>query len=524
MKKEYATLGELIKDARTKRGLTQKQIADAMHVVPQTVNKWETNENQPSIETLAAICGLLDISGNDVISVYRGEENYDDIVLELHALNDVSKDEFVHAAYRLAKRMTEAVGVQTDVQKLTSVVVAGALRALKDYAKKQSDKIRLIEDNSRLVASFYEEETQSEENDGSMEELKNVKEYLEHAKSETEAYFAGKRAVITKSGFRFVYPRPFTVENLALIVRMMAEDSVLAKQMDVIADSTVDGVEAGIAANEALHVVWCIQSHNSISTQYNNVQTFDVDGFENAFPKMLESVLLHRAKRLVKEKKLVDPQAEFNSVAKSYRDAQNMLGDVMNNIEKMKDVVPKLKAAVDRYVRWWNIESLILHWEESSMIEVRESVLGEIVKDIPKHLQTVAKMFITSICAFLYHCCTVELNRNGWKQISTLIDCRDKTTSDVLSVLGNMIQDGQRRVDTGNEAAFLYSADTDFVRLYNNCRGAMNGELLSMITAGLWEFLQKHERKAKEGFGPWPKEIEGKLSRWSRLMMDEEEL
>ena len=46
------TLGQKIKKLRTEKGLTQKDLADQLHVTFQTVSKWEGGTNEPDIATL----------------------------------------------------------------------------------------------------------------------------------------------------------------------------------------------------------------------------------------------------------------------------------------------------------------------------------------------------------------------------------------------------------------------------------------------------------------------------------------
>ena len=46
------TLGQKIKKLRTEKGLTQKDLADQLHVTFQTVSKWESGTNEPDIATL----------------------------------------------------------------------------------------------------------------------------------------------------------------------------------------------------------------------------------------------------------------------------------------------------------------------------------------------------------------------------------------------------------------------------------------------------------------------------------------
>ena len=56
------TLGQKLKKLRTEKGLTQKDLADQLHVTFQTVSKWESDTNEPDFSTLKELSKILDCS------------------------------------------------------------------------------------------------------------------------------------------------------------------------------------------------------------------------------------------------------------------------------------------------------------------------------------------------------------------------------------------------------------------------------------------------------------------------------
>lgn len=56
------TLGQKLKELRTLKGLTQKDLADKLHVSFQTVSKWENGENEPDIATLKELASMFNCS------------------------------------------------------------------------------------------------------------------------------------------------------------------------------------------------------------------------------------------------------------------------------------------------------------------------------------------------------------------------------------------------------------------------------------------------------------------------------
>lgn len=56
------TVGEKLKEARKKAGLSQEQFAEKLSVSRSAVAKWETNKGMPDVENLQAISKLLNAS------------------------------------------------------------------------------------------------------------------------------------------------------------------------------------------------------------------------------------------------------------------------------------------------------------------------------------------------------------------------------------------------------------------------------------------------------------------------------
>ena len=72
-------ISKFISTARTKVGLTQKELADKIGVSDKTISKWETEKSLPDISYYEPLCGALNIKVNELLS---GEYLNDDIYLE----------------------------------------------------------------------------------------------------------------------------------------------------------------------------------------------------------------------------------------------------------------------------------------------------------------------------------------------------------------------------------------------------------------------------------------------------------
>ena len=62
---------EILLELRTKRGLSQEQLAEEVHVTRQAVSRWETGETVPNTETLKLLSRLFDVSINTLLGSPR---------------------------------------------------------------------------------------------------------------------------------------------------------------------------------------------------------------------------------------------------------------------------------------------------------------------------------------------------------------------------------------------------------------------------------------------------------------------
>ena len=60
---------ERLKQARIEKGLTQKQVAEAIGVVPTAITNYETGVREPSISILKKLCLLYEVSADYLIGL-----------------------------------------------------------------------------------------------------------------------------------------------------------------------------------------------------------------------------------------------------------------------------------------------------------------------------------------------------------------------------------------------------------------------------------------------------------------------
>ena len=64
-------IGEKLKEERERQGLSQKDVADSLHVARQSVSKWETDQSYPDVENLMALGQLYHVSLDELLGIER---------------------------------------------------------------------------------------------------------------------------------------------------------------------------------------------------------------------------------------------------------------------------------------------------------------------------------------------------------------------------------------------------------------------------------------------------------------------
>lgn len=61
-------IGSTLKYYRQRQRMTQKQVAEKLHVTPQTISKWERDKSYPDIEQLVALSELFHVNINRLVT------------------------------------------------------------------------------------------------------------------------------------------------------------------------------------------------------------------------------------------------------------------------------------------------------------------------------------------------------------------------------------------------------------------------------------------------------------------------
>lgn len=66
-------LGGNIKKARKAAGMTQKELAEQLHVYQKDISRWESNTLTPNALTLGKICEILHASADDILELKKNK-------------------------------------------------------------------------------------------------------------------------------------------------------------------------------------------------------------------------------------------------------------------------------------------------------------------------------------------------------------------------------------------------------------------------------------------------------------------
>ena len=117
-----AKTGSFISQLRKEKGLTQKQLADAIGVTDKAVSRWETAKNYPDIELLEQIAHFFDVTVSELLEGKR---------IPKKNLADISENQVVEQIKNNKKKQKE-ISINYCCYTLHNygfVLIIGCLRA-----------------------------------------------------------------------------------------------------------------------------------------------------------------------------------------------------------------------------------------------------------------------------------------------------------------------------------------------------------------------------------------------------------
>jgi putative transcriptional regulator len=111
---------ENLKALRKQKGFSQEELAARLHVVRQTVSKWEKNLSVPDADTLIRLAEILEVPVSELLGTkIENETGAGDVAEQLSRLN-----EQLATQNRRARRIGKAIGIVLAGIVLVNVLIA----------------------------------------------------------------------------------------------------------------------------------------------------------------------------------------------------------------------------------------------------------------------------------------------------------------------------------------------------------------------------------------------------------------
>ena len=112
--------GENLKTLRKQKGFSQEELATRLHVVRQTISKWEKNLSVPDADTLIRLAEILEVSVSELLGAKIENENTaSDVAEQLSRIN-----EQLAIKNRRSRRIWKIVAIILAAIILINIVIA----------------------------------------------------------------------------------------------------------------------------------------------------------------------------------------------------------------------------------------------------------------------------------------------------------------------------------------------------------------------------------------------------------------
>ena len=149
-------IGNIIKEKRIEKGLTQEKVANYLNVSAPAVNKWEKGYSYPDITLIPSLARLLDTDANTLLS-FKEDLSKNEVALILNDITSKMENESFVDAYNTAMERIKEYPNSEELIFYSAMVLSGGIELYyasgKDYYKEELDNLfkRVIEgDNDEI--------------------------------------------------------------------------------------------------------------------------------------------------------------------------------------------------------------------------------------------------------------------------------------------------------------------------------------------------------------------------------------
>lgn len=147
-------LKENLVTLRKQKGLSQETVADRLHVVRQTVSKWEKGLSVPDADALQRLAELYEVSVSQLLGEnIDGEPTPDRVAEQLAAIN-----EQLAIKNRRARRIWKIIGIILLTQFLIGLLGAVLFTAKRSVVRKELESESITESWEEITKENWTEE------------------------------------------------------------------------------------------------------------------------------------------------------------------------------------------------------------------------------------------------------------------------------------------------------------------------------------------------------------------------------
>lgn len=125
-------IGSFIQERRKLKGLTQLELANALHVTDRAISKWECGRSMPDSSIMLDLCKVLEISVNELLTAEVLEMNDYSKQAEMNLLEAVKNKE---ESDRMLLRVEILIGIIAIIIGITPIFVAALVNSLETWQR-----------------------------------------------------------------------------------------------------------------------------------------------------------------------------------------------------------------------------------------------------------------------------------------------------------------------------------------------------------------------------------------------------
>lgn len=142
-------IGKRLKNLRIEKGVTQKELADALNLTRQAIGLWENDQRDPDLFNVKMLARFFDITTDEFLDFENTSMSNVKTTSDLKIVNKVAMNTAKEIGHRLQEARKNAGYTQADVAKIFNIKQQA-------YARYESGTIELNYDKLISLCQLYD--------------------------------------------------------------------------------------------------------------------------------------------------------------------------------------------------------------------------------------------------------------------------------------------------------------------------------------------------------------------------------